>query len=281
LKSAVKRCTLQLVLTVLLGFLIATAIAVTGVGAGTVTAPALILWLGVSPATAVGTALTFGAIVKIPAAISYVRKKLVHWPTAIAMLAGGIPGVVIGSTLLESMDRQKLEAPILIGVGAVVVISAGYTLMRAAFGAKSRATPADPFGSRFRLRRLGLLSVPIGLEVGFSSAGAGALGTLAVMYATPLAPAAVVGTDIIFGLGLSSVGSGLHLAIGSFDNDLIMKLVAGGLVGSVFGSNISALLPARTMRMILLVWLTYIGSALAYKGFEKYEASRTVSLQPM
>ena len=51
----------------LLGFLIAFAIGVTGVGAGTVTAPLLILALGLPPEVAVGTALLFGFLVKVPA----------------------------------------------------------------------------------------------------------------------------------------------------------------------------------------------------------------------
>jgi len=53
---------------------------------------------------------------------------------------------------------------------------------------------------------LALVGLPIGLEVGFSSAGAGALGALFLMNMTTLAPAAVVGTDLSFGLVLSLVG---------------------------------------------------------------------------
>ena len=41
-----------------LGFLIATAVGPTGVGAGSITAPVLILFFDLAPAAAVGTALT-------------------------------------------------------------------------------------------------------------------------------------------------------------------------------------------------------------------------------
>ncbi|MBF0171785.1 MAG: sulfite exporter TauE/SafE family protein, partial [Nitrospinae bacterium] len=53
-----------------LGFFIAFAIAITGVGAGTITAPVLMLFMGIEPAVAVGTALLFALAVKIPAGIS-------------------------------------------------------------------------------------------------------------------------------------------------------------------------------------------------------------------
>jgi hypothetical protein len=49
--------------------------------------------------------------------------------------------------------------------------------------------------------------LPIGAEVGFSSAGAGALGPLVLLEITSLTPAQVVGTDLSFGLCLSLVGS--------------------------------------------------------------------------
>ena len=61
----------------LLGFLIAFAIGVTGVGAGTVTAPLLILALGLPPEVAVGTALLFGFLVKVPAGAVYLLRRQV------------------------------------------------------------------------------------------------------------------------------------------------------------------------------------------------------------
>ena len=51
---------------------------------------------------------------------------------------------------------------------------------------------------------------PVGAEVGFSSAGAGALGSAALLSLTPLAPAQIVGTDIAFGFLVSLIGSGAH-----------------------------------------------------------------------
>jgi len=52
---------------------------------------------------------------------------------------------------------------------------------------------------------------PVGAEVGFSSAGAGALGSAALLALTTLVPAQVVGTDIVFGFVVSLVGSGVSV----------------------------------------------------------------------
>ena len=43
-----------------------------------------------------------------------------------------------------------------------------------------------------------------------NSAGAGALGSAALLSLTPLPPAQIVGTDILFGFVVSLIGSGAH-----------------------------------------------------------------------
>ena len=92
---------------ILLGFVIALMISLTGVGAGSMTTPLLILFLGVAPATAVGTALTFGAIVKIASVPVYALRRQVNFRILRTLLAGGLPGVLLGALV---MDRLKQGA---------------------------------------------------------------------------------------------------------------------------------------------------------------------------
>lgn len=247
----------------MLGALIAAAIALTGVGAGVITAPVLMLWLGVPPATAVGTALAFGALVKIPAALSYWRQGHVDRRAAKAMILGGLPGVVAGALLLQTFDHSGLRPMVLCLVGLVVVSSALFGLWRAL------RPPAPPSGGAAeRHRTLGWLSLPIGIEVGFSSAGAGALGTLLLLHATTLSTAAVVGTDLVFGLALSIVGGGMHVAFGAWQPELLLQLAAGGVVGAIVGTRLAGVLPNRVLRVGLLLWLTYIGSTMTIQGVD-------------
>jgi len=86
----------------LLGFFIAFAIGLTGVGAGTLTAPTLIL-LGFDPAKAVGSALLFSTLVKLPAGLFHMLYKNLDYKTLRTMLLGGLPGVFTGSYLLSEM----------------------------------------------------------------------------------------------------------------------------------------------------------------------------------
>jgi uncharacterized protein len=249
-------------MAVLLGALIGAAIALTGVGAGVITAPVLMLWLGVPPATAVGTALAFGAVVKIPAALSYWRQGHVDRRAAKAMILGGLPGVVVGALLLQTFDQAGLRPMVLCLVGLVVVSSALFGLWRAL---RPVSAPRSG-GASERRRTLGWLSLPIGVEVGFSSAGAGALGTLLLLHATTLSTAAVVGTDLVFGLALSLVGGGMHVAFGAWQPELLLQLVAGGVVGALLGTRLAGVLPNRVLRVGLLLWLTYVGSTMTVQG---------------
>src|SRR5689334_9895548 len=69
----------QIAMEVLLGFAIAVAIGVTGVGGGVITAPALILLLGMPPVEAVTISLVFAAIIKSLLAPQYLWRKQVDF----------------------------------------------------------------------------------------------------------------------------------------------------------------------------------------------------------
>src|SRR6476659_4841926 len=116
-------------LEVALGFTIALAIGLTGVGAGSFTAPVLMLMLNVPPLSAVGTALIFGGIIKLFAAPSYLWRKQVNFPILGWMVAGGLPGVILGSMLFSRYAR--MSSSVVLGVlGVMIATSAGLNLWR-------------------------------------------------------------------------------------------------------------------------------------------------------
>jgi uncharacterized membrane protein YfcA len=90
--------------------------------------------------------------------------------------------------------------------------------------------------ARDRSPLLSWLMLPVGAEVGFSSAGAGALGSAALLSLTPLEPAQVVGTDIAFGFVVSLIGSGAHWFSHASNPDLLTHLIEGGVAGAILGT---------------------------------------------
>src|SRR5215467_13429350 len=94
---------------IVLGFLIAVAIGITGVGAGIITAPVLILFFRVPPAFAVGTALAFGVAVKLLVVPMQLARKQVNFRVLAYMLAGGLPGVLLGSLILTKLNTPARQ----------------------------------------------------------------------------------------------------------------------------------------------------------------------------
>jgi uncharacterized membrane protein YfcA len=243
---------------ILPGLLIAFAIGLTGMGGGVLTVPVLMLHLGVAPEVAVATALLFSATVKLPAAAVYLSRRDVDAPVLGRLLLGGAPGVAVGALLLERLALGGRHLMTL-ALGVIVVAMALVSIVR--LGAVSER------GQRERRGWLPLLGGVIGVEVGFSSAGAGALGTAGLLRLTRLAPARVVGTDLCFGLAISAIGGGLHFGLGeSGDPRLLRELVLGGVPGALLGALAAPRLPPRALRVALLVVLLALGSRLIVLG---------------
>lgn len=244
---------------ILLGFAIAAMVGLTGVGAGSITAPILILFLGLSPVDSVGTALAFAAVIKLAIAPLYLFRKQVSMRTLALLLAGGVPGVTLGFWLIGKLDTAKHEAALFLLLGGAVVIMSVYTLFRS-------VRRGGEVAGHDRARWLPLMGLGVGTEVGFSSAGAGALGSLGLLRLTTLPPARVVGTDVLFGLVLSAFGGGLHVSVGHYDSAILWRLIAGGLAGALVGANLVTVLPPRPLRMALAAWLTAVGAELCLRA---------------
>jgi uncharacterized membrane protein YfcA len=243
----------------LLGFLIAAAVGLTGVGAGTITAPMLILVFHLSAADSVGTALTFAAVIKLVVLPLYLRRKQVGFRILLLLCAGGIPGVLGGVYLLNILNARRHENLLFLVLGATILTMSLFNLYRA-LRDFSRDTAHD------RSRWLPPIAAIIGAEVGFSSAGAGALGSLALLNLTTLTPAQVVGTDMVFGLVVSLIGGGFHFFAGHYNAAILTKLIVGGIAGALTGANLSSIIPARPLRMALSVWLASVGAQLFWKA---------------
>ncbi len=242
---------------IVVGFLIALGIGLTGVGGGVITAPVLILFLHVPAAVAVGTALIFAVAVKTFAVPVYLWRKQVDFRALKFLLLGGVPGVLSGSILLRQLKAQS--GLVLAVVGFIVVISASLTLLR-------MALKLEPNSDRNHYLLLALAATVIGWEVGFSSAGAGALGTVALMQFTTMAAPEVVGTDLLFGFVVALIGGGFHFVQGSYDPHVLVRLIAGGAVGGIVGAYLAGIFPKRVLRAAISVWLIWLGSQLCYRG---------------
>ena len=206
-----------------------------------------------------GTSLLFVTACKLVAGPMYLVRRQVNARALLFLLAGGVPGALAGSFILRAVRSRSLEPVVLTVVGSVLAVMALMNLCRHLRNRRRR-----PVSNR--QHRLPWVAFPIGLETGVSSAGAGALGSMALMCLTPLSASEIVGTDLLFGLAVSAVGGSFHAATGNLNAGLLAKLCLGGIPGAALGAWLGGWLPSRQLRAALNLFLALLGGQLFWKG---------------
>lgn len=241
----------------LIGFVIALAVGLTGIGGGCFTVPALLLFAGLSVGEAVGTAFVFAGVVRLIAAPFYLFRRQIHSRYFWLLLEGAVPGLLAGTVVLRFMTERGGNPSVVIILGVVLALSSALTF----------APRARNYEFAFRNSRwLPWLAFPIGVESGFSSAGAGALGTMLLLNYSEMTPSQVVGTDLLFGLVLAVLGSIMHWTIGSISSPALFLLLLGGLPGVLLGCLLSRHIPAHRLRAVMAVLAICAGLQLVVSG---------------
>lgn len=227
-----------------------------GAGGSAFATPVLSL-LGVPGVLAVASPLP----AVLPAALSGARRHLrsgnLDRHTALWSIAGGLPGVIVGSALSQEFDGRRLlwlSGLILFVVGVRIVLP-------------------DPVGSSARAagrRRKGWLVAGAGLGVGLLTGllanGGGFLLVPLFVMTFGLTPAEAAGTSMTAVAALTLPTLASHIALGHVDWPVAWVFAAGVVPGSLAGAALSARLPAATARrafgwtlVVFAVWfLTHL-----------------------
>jgi uncharacterized membrane protein YfcA len=211
----------------------------------------------------------FATAVKLILVPAQIARKNVAWRTLGYMLLGGVPGVLVGSFFLKHLIDAGSANLLNAILGGILVTTAIWQII---FSFRHMEDNRD---ARDRSPLLSWLMFPVGAEVGFSSAGAGALGSAALLSMTALAPAQVVGTDIAFGFVVSLVGSGAHWFTHASNTSLLLHLIEGGVAGSVLGTIVSTRIPRRPLRLALWAWLLILGGQFLFNSYHVWAATNS------
>ena len=252
----------------LVGFLIAAAVGLTGIGGGSFTVPALVLLAGLTAGEAVGTAFLFAGVLRLIAAPFYLHGKQIHSRYLWLLLLGAVPGLLVGTAALRLMSRDAGNPYVIVVLGVLLAASSSVTFIRRiqnpAFAAKNH-------------RWLPWLALPIGVESGFSSAGAGAMGTVLLLNYSEMTPRQVVGTDLLFGLVLAVMGSAFHVSFGSISMPILFQLLLGGVPGVVFGCLLARKVPANKLKTAVAMVALFAGLQLVWAGTRTLAARRATN----
>ncbi|MDD2685058.1 MAG: sulfite exporter TauE/SafE family protein [Gallionella sp.] len=249
------------------GFLVGLIVGVTGVGGGSLMTPLLVLFFGVSPATAVGTDLLYAAITKSLGGWVHSRNSTVEWKVVGLLSLGSIPAALFTLALLKylALDEKTLRS-LVTSVLSVALLATAVALLLKDW-IKKLAQREDGTVYELHHRYLPAATIVTGTVVGalvtISSIGAGVLGTVALLFLYPrLTAVKVVGTDIAHAVPLTLVAGLGHMALGTVDLVLLGSLLLGSLPGIYIGSHLSAKVPEKVLRPLLAVMLLIIGTRL-------------------
>jgi hypothetical protein len=257
-------------LLVLFGLGVGTLVGMTGVGGGSLMTPLLILVFGVKPVLAVGTDLAYAAITKTVGGVRHWRAGSVDVGLAGWMAVGSIPAALFGVALLEWLNSRvgvDFDELLLVLVGVAVLVTGLATVGRMFLfpAAVERERETVGMERRHKLGAIGL-GGSVGLVLGVTSAGSGALIAVGLIMLFRLTPVRVVGTDVVHAAGLLWAAALAHLVTGNIDFGLMANLLLGSVPGIWIGSGLTTRVSVRVLRPALGGVLCASGVALLLKA---------------
>lgn len=246
----------------LAGALTGFAVGLTGVGGGALMMPILLL-LGVAPTTAIATDLWFAVLTKSVAAVIHNGSTQVDWGVVKRLWLGSLPMALLVVVLVSFGVRVQKVDWLTEAVGVVVLVTALGMLLAPVLKLLARERRLDSPG-RFKRLQPGLTvlaGLVLGLCVALTSVGAGALGSVILLYLYPLrmTPHRLVATDIMHAIPLALVAGLGYLFAGMVNGHMLISLLAGSIPAVVVGSLLSRRINGRWIQVLLAVVLLGAG----------------------
>ena len=225
--------------------------------------PILLLFFGVSPVTAVATDLWFAAITKVVAARIHNGAGQIDWQVVRRLWMGSLP-IAILVVLGVSLGAKVMKVAWLTqAIGVVVMITALGLLFAPRLLAVARNRRlGNPATFKALQPRLTVgAGVVLGGCVALTSVGAGALGSVMLLYLYPLrlTPHRLVATDIMHAIPLAAVAGMGYLYAGVVDTSMLISLLAGSLPAVALGSLLAKQLSGRWIQLALAMVLLFSG----------------------
>ncbi len=230
--------------------------------------PILVLVFGVAPQTAVGTDLLYAALTKVFGTVVHHRYGTVDWSVVGRLAFGSLPAAAATLAWMTLTSTVQIRSGFLIHAVAVALVITSVGILSKDW-LQQLGRRGQP-GVTDRLRRSQaaltvLAGAILGVLVTLTSVGAGALGTVMLVYLYPvrLNPSRLVGTDLAHAIPLTLIAGLGHLALGNVNYGLLVNLLIGSIPGVLLGSWISTRAPMQVVR----VGLAIILAAVAIKMF--------------
>ena len=257
---------LHILLTAGVGLAVGIMIGLTGVGGGALLMPILVLFMGVPPIIAVGTAAFFVAITKFGAAWSYHQRGHVEMGLVGRMAVGSVPGAMLGVgilALLRSHLGNGVNEFLRIMIGCLLIATPALAFLKNYLernGKKSLRDRLPPYiTAENGAVMVGLVG---GLLVGMTSMGSGSIiMTLLLLFYNRSVPT-LVGTDIAHAAILGLVAGVGHLFLGTVNFQLLAALLLGSIPGAWIAAHLATSVHTAWLRRLLFSVLVAAGLSM-------------------
>lgn len=246
------------------GALTGLLVGITGVGGGALMTPLLLVVFGVTPTTAIATDLWFAALTKIVGAGIHQRAGQVDWQVVKRLWMGSLPlalTVVIAIAAGEKIHKLDWLNQ---AVGLVVITTAVGMLFAGKLLEIARQKRTGAHAQHFKRLQPPLTIVAgvlLGGIVALTSIGAGALGSVLLVYLYPLrmTPHRLIATDLVHAIPLAMVAGMGYLIAGKVDGMMLLSLLSGSIPAVILGSLLAGKISASWVKRVLAFVLIAIG----------------------
>jgi len=255
---------------VLFGLGIGALVGMTGMGGGSLMTPLLILIVGTSPSTAIGTDIFYSALTKIVGSwrhlkMGTVNLELVRW-LAYGSVPAAIGGVGLIALVKQQVSEDRMNELLYAVLGGTLLMVGIVTLLRALI-LRDLIEERERFEVETRHKVAAVvIGATTGFVIGITSAGSGTVIAILLIAVYRLAPKRVVGTDIVHAAILLSAAAVAHWIGGNIDFGLAANILVGSIPGVIIGAALSDRAPQGFIRTALGVVLIASGFLTIKKG---------------
>lgn len=270
-----------------------------GVGGGFLMTP-LLIFLGIPPATAVGTEANQILGSSASGAIAHGRKKNIDYEIGLFLLLGGIFGSTVGVVFFKFMREtgnidlmiSLLYIVFLFIIGSLMLIESSLSILNKTQDYKIRTKKRNVFDSlplKFKFRQSRkyisiILPVGIGIIVGLLSAlmgvGGGFIMVPAMIYILGMSTISAIGTSL-FQIVFVTANVVILQATYNQSVDIILAifLLLGGVIGAQIGSKYAVKLKGEQLRILLAFIVLLVCLKMGFDLIEEPNMNSRIIIQ--
>ena len=219
---------------------------------GTLRLPLMIL-LASSPASAAGTNIGVSAASAAAGSVRHARERRVSWPVVWWMLPPSVIGAFLGGYFGSDLPDAAL-----LGVAAGILVFNGLDLLLRPFDAKPR--------TRLRIAPAVLGGLGVGALGGAIGVILGTMRMPVLLRGVGMTAARAVGTNLVVGFAVGSVGLAAHAARLEVEWKLLAVCAPAAVIGGWLGAHVTGRLSELFLRRAIGTALIVIAAALAVEA---------------